>query len=120
SAPSYPGGESDRLTLASEAGFRQAHISNFLNRKRSLSLEAMDKILSVQHLSVVDLLDTGDIHKHATIIPPSDDEFQDVVLIENSAAAQPVLVSDNVREIIKFKRSFLERLRPAMEGDRRG
>src|SRR5208282_2113134 len=33
------------LRLAQQTGFKQAHISNFLNRKRGLSLEGMDKVL---------------------------------------------------------------------------
>jgi hypothetical protein len=39
------------LKLAEQTGFKQAHISNFLNRKRSLSLAGMDKVLTVQHFS---------------------------------------------------------------------
>ena len=33
--------------LAEKAGFRQAHISNFLNHRRGLSLEAMDRVMEV-------------------------------------------------------------------------
>ena len=33
------------LRLAEQTGFQQAHISNFLNRKRGLSTEGMDKVL---------------------------------------------------------------------------
>lgn len=43
-------------TLARTADFRQAHISNFLNRKRSLSLEGLDRVLAAQEMSVIDLL----------------------------------------------------------------
>jgi hypothetical protein len=43
-------GELTGLRLARETGFKQAHISNFLNRKRGLSVEGMDKVLNVQHL----------------------------------------------------------------------
>src|SRR5664280_1363032 len=50
-------GELTGLRLAEQTGFKQAHISNFLNRKRGLSLEGMDKVLNVQHLSVLDLID---------------------------------------------------------------
>ena len=50
-------GELTGLRLAQQSGFKQAHISNFLNRKRGLSLDGMDKVLQVQHLSVLDLLD---------------------------------------------------------------
>src|ERR1039458_7954281 len=42
--------------LGRQTGFGQAHLSNFLHRKRQLSLEAMDRILTAQHLTVADLL----------------------------------------------------------------
>ena len=42
--------------LAHQAGFRQAHISNFLNRRRSLSLEGLDRVLAAQNLSVDELM----------------------------------------------------------------
>lgn len=42
--------------LARQTGFGQSHISNFLHNRRLLSLEAMDRILSAQHLNVPDLL----------------------------------------------------------------
>lgn len=42
--------------LARQTGFAQAHLSNFLNRRRQLSLEAMDRILAAQRLAAVDLL----------------------------------------------------------------
>jgi hypothetical protein len=42
--------------LAQQAGFQQAHISNFLNRKRSLSLEGLDRVLASQELTIDQLL----------------------------------------------------------------
>ena len=39
-------------SLARQSGFRQAHISNFLNRKRSLSLDGLDRVLAAQNLSI--------------------------------------------------------------------
>jgi hypothetical protein len=42
--------------LARQTGFGQAHISNFLRTRRQLSLEAMDRILAAQRLTVADLL----------------------------------------------------------------
>ena len=44
--------------LARQTGFGQAHLSNFLHSRRQLSLEAMDRVLAAQHLSVPDLLPT--------------------------------------------------------------
>ncbi len=112
-------GELTGLRLAQQTGFKQAHISNFLNRKRGLSLEGMDKVLAVQHLSVLDLLDPSEVNKRASILPPSDDEFQNVLLTDGTiAATHPLLTSMNVKEILKFKKNFLKKLKAETEGDR--
>jgi len=112
-------GDLTGLKLAHQTGFQQAHISNILNSKRSLSLEGMDKVLTVQKISVLDLLDPDEISKRATILPPSEGEFENVVLTEGEVAAgEPLIISDNVKDILKFKKSFLRRLRPAQEGMR--
>ena len=104
-------GELTGLRLAEQTGFQQAHISNFLNRKRSLSLTGMDKVLQVQHLSVLDLLDPEEINKRASILPPSEDEFENVLLVEGTiAAGVPLITNENVKEILKFKKEFLRRL----------
>jgi phage repressor protein C with HTH and peptisase S24 domain len=106
-------GELTGLRLAEQTGFQQAHISNFLNRKRSLSLGGMDKVLAVQHLSVLDLLDPDEINKRASILPPAEDEFENVLLVEGTVAAgEPLMTNENVKDILKFKKSFLRRLRP--------
>ena len=42
--------------LAQLTGFRQAHISNFLNGRRALSLEGLDRVLAAQKLTVDQLL----------------------------------------------------------------
>lgn len=113
------GGELTGLRLAEQTGFKQAHISNFLNRKRGLSLEGMDKVLNVQRLSVLDLLDPSEINKRASILPPPTDEFENVLLVEGSiAASEPLITSMNVRDMLKFKKSFLRRMRPEIEGRR--
>jgi len=108
------------LRLAQQTGFKQAHISNFLNRKRGLSLEGMDKVLVVQHLSVLDLLDPTEVNKRASILPPSDGEFENVLLIDGAVAAtQPLVTNMNVKDILKFKKSFLKKLKAETEGNRR-
>src|SRR5437660_12879738 len=76
-------GDLTGLRLAEQTGFKQAHISNFLNRKRGLSLEGMDKVLNVQHLSVLDLLDPSEVNKRASIVPPGEDEFDNVLLADS-------------------------------------
>lgn len=42
--------------LARQTGFGQAHLSNFLHRRRQLSLEALDRILASQRLGAGDLI----------------------------------------------------------------
>lgn len=107
------------LGLAQQTGFKQAHISNFLNRKRGLSIDGMDKVLNVQRLSVLDLLDPAEINKRASIPPPSDDDFENVLLVDEEIAANsPLLMRRHVKDILKFKKSFLRTLRSQMEGAR--
>src|SRR6202165_2190658 len=97
-------GELTGLRRAEQTGFKQAHISNFLNRKRGLSLEGMDKVLAVQHLSVLDLLDPAEVNKRASILPPSADEFENVLLVNGATAAKQALVmSMNATERMRFK-----------------
>ena len=113
-------GELTGLRLAEQTGFKQAHISNFLNRKRGLSLEGMDKVLNVQHLSVLDLIDPDEVNKRASILPPGEDEFENVVVADpHIAASEALIMSMHVKEILKFKKSFLKRLKEGVEGDRR-
>src|SRR3979411_1917955 len=112
-------GDLTGLRLAQQTGFKQAHISNFLNKKRGLSLEGMDKVLAVQHLSVLDLLDPTEVNKRAAMLPPRGDDFENGLLTEGTiAATQSLITSMNVKEILKFKKSFLRKLKAETEGDR--
>jgi len=113
-------GELTGLSLALKAGFQQAHISNFLNRKRSLSIAGMDRILRVQHLSVLDLLDPDEVNRRATILPSSDTRFHSVPLVAGPLAAK----SDRIRyvdakDVLKVEGSFLNSLRAETMTDRR-
>src|SRR2546423_4500200 len=113
-------GDLTGLRLAGQTGFKQAHISNFLNRKRGLSIEGMDKVLSVQRLSVLDLLDPNEINKRASIVAPSEDEFDSVVVADAKiASAESLIMSMHVKELQKFKKTFLRRLREDTAGDRK-
>lgn len=114
-------GELSALRLAHSIGFKQPHITNFLNRKRSLSLEAMDRVLAAQKMSTLDLIDPEEINKRASILPPSEDDFDNVLLVEGTiAAGEPVITNERVKDILKFKKSFLRRLRPAAQSPRDG
>jgi|SRR5262245_5912746 len=108
-------GEFTGVDLANQTGFKQAHISNFLNRKRGLSVEGIDRILSVQRISVLDLLDPVEINKRASIVLPAEDEFENILVVEGSVAAgHPRIAQMHVQEIVKFKKSFLRKVHPEM------
>ena len=106
-------GQITGLRLAELTGFQQAHISNFLNRKRALSLEGMDRALAVLRWSVVDLFDDAELKERAGRIAVPEGDYENIALVENpSVMAQPSVPAQHVREVLKFKRSFLRRLRP--------
>jgi len=50
--------------LARQTGIGHSHLSNFLNRKRQLSLEAADRVMTAQRISATDLLSTAE-HAHS-------------------------------------------------------
>lgn len=52
--------------LARQTGLQPSHISNFIHRKRKLSLAAIDRVLAAQMLSVEDLLPA----RHSRAIEP--------------------------------------------------
>ena len=52
-------------SLAEQTGFRQSHISNYLNRKRALSLEGLDRLLAAQNLTIEKLLSDQAIADHS-------------------------------------------------------
>ena len=68
---------------------------------------------------MLDLLDPSEVNKRASILPPSNDEFENVLLTDGAVAAtQPLITSMDVKEILKFKKTFLKKLKPEIEGDR--
>jgi transcriptional regulator with XRE-family HTH domain len=101
------------LGLAKQTGFEQAYISNFLNRKRSLSFDGMDRILAAQSLSIYDLLSREELNRRASSISAAEGDFENVVLTEPEVAATATAIRrEAVRDVLKFKKSFLRRLRP--------
>jgi transcriptional regulator with XRE-family HTH domain len=110
-------GELTGMELARRTGFTQAHISNFLNRKRGLKLSALDKMVKAVGLTLYDLLNPHEVAKVAAVSTRSgtgkgDEEYEAAPLVEGSiAAGSEVIVNEEVKELLKFRRSFLQRLR---------
>jgi hypothetical protein len=111
-----------RTRIAQLAGYRQAHISNFLNHKRSLSLEGLDRVLASQNITIdqllpPDLLST-EIHAAQTSTsfagPP--DPIELIPVVSPSAAMdQPHIPPSATIETIPISTSRLHdnRARPS-------
>ncbi len=97
-------------------GYRQPHISNFLNGKRGLSLTSLDRILQAQGLSVADLLDPWELRALFTPPEPSSQDFLAVPVMRSLAALSlPQFTARYILESIQLQRSFLESLRTFFE-----
>jgi hypothetical protein len=92
--------------LAQQAGFQQAHISNFLNRKRSLSLEGLDRVLASQNLAIDQILPL-DIAAAAAPVPTSDPIEVVPVVSPSSAMDEPRIFPSAIIETIQVSASRL-------------
>src|SRR5271167_1337751 len=105
-------------SLSRQAGFQQGHLSNFLNSRRGLSLESMDRLLQTLRISVLDLVDPADIQRRA-IIPDGSAGAENVVVVSAERAARLArFAPQQVEGTIRFSTSFLRRLRPNDVGNR--
>jgi transcriptional regulator with XRE-family HTH domain len=98
--------------LARQTGFQQAHISNFLNRRRGLSVEGFDRMLEALGISVTDLI------VPAASIGDTSREYDDVPIIEAAIAHRPDFAAREVADVLKFKRAFLRRVKERTIGAR--
>ncbi len=104
-------GELTGMQLARKSGFTQAHISNFINRKRGLKLRALDRMMKAVGITLYDLLDARELTLHAAIPTPSVEGFVDVPVVDLAATTSAVIVREQVRELLKYRRAFLDRHR---------
>ena len=94
--------------LAHQAGFQQAHISNFLNRKRALSLEGLDRVLAAQSISIDQILPLDLAATATPAPPPSSDPMEAVPVVSASTAMDDARVpSSAVIETIHVSASRL-------------
>jgi transcriptional regulator with XRE-family HTH domain len=113
-------GELTGKSLARKAGFRQAHLSNFLNRKRGLSLQAMDRLLDVLHIDVLQLAGADEVARPALQSERNGEVTEAIAVVTLAVAARRARFSpDDVQDTVSFRRSFLRSLKPQMIGNRR-
>jgi hypothetical protein len=102
--------------LSRQTGFGQPHLSNFLHSRRQLSLEALDRILTVQHLTVNDLLPAT--YKREAV--PSDDEGGSVPVVSHSAALfEPYIRPTAVQSMLYLPAGLLPSIRARVSNPRR-
>lgn len=100
--------------LARQAGYRQGHMSNFLNGKRSLSMEGLDRVLAAQNLTVEQILP---LQFSAGSPPPAADIVEAVPVISPSAAMDDAVIRGAaVVETVHVSASQLRDHRPRVSG----
>jgi len=113
-------GELTGKTLAHKAGFQQAHLSNFLNGKRGLSLQAMDRLLDVLHLDVLQLAGIDEGLRQASRNEEGSGDAEPVGVVTLADAARLARFNaHHIQGTVIFQRSFLRRLKPRAVGNRR-
>jgi hypothetical protein len=102
--------------LGRQTGFGQAHLSNFLHSRRQLSLEAMDRILAAQHLTVADLLPAS----QRTGVWPDDDSGSAVPVVSHAAALfEPVIRPSAIQSMLHLPAAALQSVRTRASNSRR-
>jgi Cro/C1-type HTH DNA-binding domain len=99
--------------LARQTGFQQAHISNFLNRKRALSLEGLDRVLASQNLTIDQLLP---VDLNASISALTTEPVEIVPVVSPSAAMEDARINPSaIIETLQVSASRLQdnRARPS-------
>ena len=108
-------GELTGLQLARATGFQQAHISNFLNRKRGLSLEAMDAILHATNISLADLVAVAPSPRRRPRSLARDcPDFFSVPIVDEQNCTATQVPNPPPRDAIKIASALVQRLRPSM------
>src|SRR5271166_2658270 len=99
------------VSLSLQAGLQQGHLSNFLNARRGLSLESMDRLLDALQISVLDLVDAEEIERR--VMRPSSAGLESVAVISvDDAARLARFTPEQVGGTVSFRKAFLRRLRP--------
>ncbi len=102
--------------LARQTGFAQAHLSNFLNQRRHLSLEAMDRILAAQRLDAADLLPVA----HRAGLRRDYEGGSAVPVVSHAVALfEPLIRPAAIQALLHLPASLLQSVHTGTSGARR-
>jgi transcriptional regulator with XRE-family HTH domain len=103
------------MQLAGATGFQQAHISNFPNRKRGLSLEAMDALLDAAGIPLEHLLPASPhprVRPHAT--HEYDPGFLSVPVVGEKSFAATQVPNRSPMHSVTVALDLVQTMRPSM------
>lgn len=102
--------------LARQTGIGQSHLSNVLHGRRQFSLEAVDRVLSAQHLSAADLIPGNNRPGDS----PAEQEASSVPIVSHSAALfEPNIRRSAAHSMLRVPPGVLEALHTRISGARR-
>jgi len=103
--------------LARQSGYGQAHLSNFLHGRRQLSLEALDRILTAQHMTAADLLPDP---RMVRFLPGSEEESSVPVVSHATALFEPIIRPAAVQWLFPVRAPELQNWKTRVAFQRRG
>src|SRR5262249_23908261 len=106
--------------LARQTGFRPSHISNFLRRRRTLSLSGLDRLLAAQMLTVGDLLALEDTPSAPREAGSSMAHTAVPVVAPPAAIHDAVPPSSAPLDLVQLPLGVLEQMRSRHAPSRRG
>ena len=102
-------GQLSGTLLARQTGLRASHLSNFIHRKRNLSLSALDRVRAAQALSIEDLMPEANrssieqMVEGTTLVP---------LVSQATAIHSPAINRRSILELVHMSSEVLEQLRP--------
>lgn len=104
-------GELTGQELSRQTGYQQAHISNFLNRKRNMSLEAMDLLLGAAGLTLETLMAmTGPVHTLHAQAATSGSQFVSIPIIEGENLHATEVPNSEWFDVVKVAPEELQKI----------
>jgi len=102
--------------LARQTGFGQPHLSSFLRHRRQLSIDAMDRILAAQHLTVPDLLP---VLRQSSFWPENEPSESVPVVSPSTALWEPTIRPSAAEFMLHLPPNSLQSIHPRASQIRR-
>jgi len=97
--------------LARQTGLKHAHISNFLHRKRRLSLAALDQVLSAQSITIDELLLPFATRETRSLGENASKASRIALVSQPIAMYEAQIRKSSILELIQLPTEFLDHLR---------